>query len=866
MGLTRCVVALLALFAIVPSAHAKKCTDTSGFAAVMESVEAAVPCASATKHGKYVKQAKKAIGSALTGACKKQFAKRFLAQSTCGRPNFVLCCATNKKGKDISKVVKAGKCKKGTSCNDPDLTSVGEGCTAQGTCVTTTTTTTSTTTAPTTIPSPTTTTIPPSTILDFTLSAAGGPCGDARDASSTVLKTLTCGGLSIGGGASIIPEGPTPDGSISRFGLDCTGTSCTIVATSTAPAVNAAGPDCTDTGCNFGTPLPIPNPTISGITTCVLNTWSAPASGTLDLATGTSSTNVPLMSDTYLTGNLAQPCPRCSASGTPSSPGTGTCDRGPRKGMACTTTSSTGLTRDCPTGGADASNPCTPGGGNCVDGAHVGVISVNLSPLTTGIATKTAADGNFCPGQSDTMGHAFGCFGSAACRTITENGVAAGAITKGTPASATLAAVFCIASTGNGLVDASADLAGPGAVSLPGMFLVKDVAGASSTTTTTPTTTTPPTTSPVTTTTMPAPRCGDGTINQADEQCDSGLPNGGFVGGTCEFCTGQCTCVACDPAQRHMGTVDFALTASADTCGDTRDGSNAVIKNLTCGGLSIGAGASLIPEGPTPDGSQSRFALDCCGTSCTISHSDTAPAVNTAVPDCTNTGCNFGTPLPIPNPTIPGITSCVLNTWNAPASGTLDLTSGVSSTDVPLISDTYLTGNLGQPCPKCSATGTPSSPGHGTCDRGPRTGLMCTTTSSTGYTRDCPTGGADGTHPCTPGGGACIDGSHVGPINVNLSPLTTGTASMTNATGNFCPGQSNTSGHMFGCFGSSACRTITENGVPAGTITAGTPAGATLASVFCIGATGNGLVDASADLPGPGAVSLPGTYTVNFLP
>jgi hypothetical protein len=306
--------------------------------------------------------------------------------------------------------------------------------------------------------------------------------------------------------------------------------------------------------------------------------------------------------------------------------------------------------------------------------------------------------------------------------------------------------------------------------------------------------------------------------------------------------------------------LDFAVTAGGGNCGKTQDGASATLKNLTCGGLSIGAGASLIPEGPTPDGSQSRFALSCAGANCTISHFDTAPAVNTAGPDCTNTGCNFGTPLPIPNPTIPGITSCVLNTWQAPASGTLDLSTGTSSTNTPLISDTYLTGNLGQPCPKCSATGTPASPGHGTCDRGPRATLACTTTSSTGYTRDCPTGGTDGTHPCTPGGGACIDGSHVGPINVNLSPLTTGTASMTNATGNFCAGQSNTGGHQFGCFGNPTCVTITENGAPGGLITNGSPAAATLASVFCIAATGNGLVDASADLPGPGAVSLPGAY------
>jgi hypothetical protein len=309
--------------------------------------------------------------------------------------------------------------------------------------------------------------------------------------------------------------------------------------------------------------------------------------------------------------------------------------------------------------------------------------------------------------------------------------------------------------------------------------------------------------------------------------------------------------------------LDFSTGTPGGTCGNTLDGSNAVIKTLTCGGLNIGAGASLIPEGPIPDGSISLFALSCTGSSCTIGPTSSVPPVNTADPDCTDTGCNFGTPLPIPNPTIPSITSCVLNTWSAPASGTLDLTSGTSSTDVALNSDVYLTGNLAQPCPRCSATGTPSSPGTGTCDRGARAGMACTTTSSTGVTRDCPTGGADATHPCTPGGGACIDGSHVGVILIDLSPLSTGTATMTNATGAFCPGQTNSGGHLFGCFGSTACRTITENGVAAGAVTTGIPASATLTSVFCIGATGNGLVDASADLPGPGAIALPGTFLVH---
>jgi hypothetical protein len=301
-------------------------------------------------------------------------------------------------------------------------------------------------------------------ILDFANGTPGGTCGSATNASNTVLKPLTCGGLNIGGGSSTVPEGPTPDGSQSRFMLSCTNLNsvCSILPFTTPPAANSADPDCSTTGCNFGTPLPIPN---GALTTCVLNTFEEPASGTLDPTSGASRTNVKLVSDTYLTGNGAQPCPKCSGHGSPSSPGTGTCDRGPRTGMACTSTNSTGYTRDCPTGGADATHPCTPGGGTCIDGAHIGQIHVDLSPLTTDSPTKSNAGGIFCNGQL----HA-GCFNQPTCVSITENGAAAGKVTLGGSANATLASVFCIAATGNGIVDGAADLPGPGAVSLPGTY------------------------------------------------------------------------------------------------------------------------------------------------------------------------------------------------------------------------------------------------------------------------------------------------------------------------------------------------------------------------------------------------------------
>ena len=66
----------------------------------------------------------------------------------------------------------------------------------------------------------------------------------------------------------------------------------------------------------------------------MLNTWNAPASGTLDLSTGASSTNVPLNSDTYLTGNLAQPCPRVLRHRHPEQPGDGHLRSRPARG-AC---------------------------------------------------------------------------------------------------------------------------------------------------------------------------------------------------------------------------------------------------------------------------------------------------------------------------------------------------------------------------------------------------------------------------------------------------------------------------------------------------------------------------------------------------
>jgi len=55
-------------------------------------------------------------------------------------------------------------------------------------------------------------------------------------------------------------------------------------------------------------------------------------------------------------------------------------------------------------------------------------------------------------------------------------------------------------------------------------------------------------------------------------------------------------------------------------------------------------------------------------------------------------------------------------------------------------------------------------------------------------------------------------------------------------------------------------RTIHETGSPAGALTTnGAAKPATLVSIFCIPPSFTAVVDSAADLPGPGAVSLPGT-------
>src|SRR5262249_12113662 len=154
-----------------------------------------------------------------------------------------------------------------------------------------------------------------------------------------------------GGSGNTVQEGLFPSGTTSRFAITgCTGTSCTLGGTPLASAT--ATRDCTSTGCVFGTPVPIPD---GGQTMCIVNTLASNAAGTIDIATGViTNLGISLNSDVRVTGaaNVSEPCPICTVAGTPSpaNPMTGTCSRGVRAGLACTTTNPQKLSKDCVAG------------------------------------------------------------------------------------------------------------------------------------------------------------------------------------------------------------------------------------------------------------------------------------------------------------------------------------------------------------------------------------------------------------------------------------------------------------------------------------------------------------------------------------
>jgi hypothetical protein len=292
----------------------------------------------------------------------------------------------------------------------------------------------------------------------------------------------------------------------------------------------------------------------------------------------------------------------------------------------------------------------------------------------------------------------------------------------------------------------------------------------------------------------------------------------------------------------------------------------------------------------------------CAGELAIIGPADSAQTGS--ITACSDAGCYFGAPVPMPNSSTIPVSTCAVQAVQTAVSGGVDCSTGATNLDLPLSVSVFLSGDsLGgvpgiQPCPLCSA---------GSCIGGPNNGMACTA-GTTAINAAYPT-----SHDCPPTPSHFIGSL---PIAYALSSGTVtwrGTAA-TNDTGStasaqirvfsgFCRDVAPPGGT--GCFKgnpSGACPASTpgaqkcwENGMAVGaacgvsdsyesceqrsvgafgpngaatrTVLAignsmsilGGPTGATLVSVFSIPPTFDATIDSAYDLPGPGVLAAPGT-------
>ena len=156
-----------------------------------------------------------------------------------------------------------------------------------------------------------------------TCSSAQGTCTPATLGTCNAT-TFTCTGTGqCTGGVCTKGKNGIPCAVDADCNLDCaTDLDCAVCT-----AGNVGFHCLTDHACSclFGAPLAVPNTTVANASTCVINTVGnvndTSSAGTADCALGASSTNTPLNSEIFLTGDLMPK--RCSASTTGGAAGFG---------------------------------------------------------------------------------------------------------------------------------------------------------------------------------------------------------------------------------------------------------------------------------------------------------------------------------------------------------------------------------------------------------------------------------------------------------------------------------------------------------------------------------------------------------------
>jgi hypothetical protein len=193
--------------------------------------------------------------------------------------------------------------------------------------------------------------------------------------------------------------------------------------------------------------------------------------------------------------------------------------------------------------------------------------------------------------------------------------------------------------------------------------------------------------------------------------------------------------------------------------------------------------------------------------------------------------CFFGPPIPVP---AGPFSVCILSVIRTDICGAASLLTRETTLQAGLGPRIYLTSDPVSPCPRCVGA---------RCTAGQRAGMTCSGGVGSKQTSlECPPRNTQ----------------FAGRLVINIPSLGTASSTVSDPNGAFCPGQRHR-----GAFGVGAATTITETGSPLlGSLDL---FATTLAGTFCLPSTGNPVIDANADAPGPGAISVAGTASVQLL-
>jgi hypothetical protein len=360
---------------------------------------------------------------------------------------------------------------------------------------------------------------------------------------------------------------------------------------------------------------------------------------------------------------------------------------------------------------------------------------------------------------------------------------------------------------------------------------------------------------------------------------------------------GACPVVG-PPCCNGDGFLNFSTTNTPGDCGDIIDAAGMLVANVNCAGLYTGGGGNSVPlPYAVPDQGSSVTAITSCAANVATVGATTSTQTGSNN-NCTSTGCRFGAPLAVPNPGSTPTSVCVLNTLSSGASGSVNCGTGATAISAPLSSVLFLTGDTAtdptssiagiQPCPLCSASvciggsnamgacvagtstlgGNPAYPTSNDCPPDPmfnigtlpvNFSLSSGTVSWTGTTATNDTGSTASVQSRV-FSGFCRDADGTGAFQGSTPATAQLCWENAMAVGPACSGTfESCEQRSNGAFGPSGGNNKTVTAIGSAASILGGPAAAKLVSVFSIRPTFDPTVDAAGDLPGPGAVALPGT-------